>query len=132
MVGAVIVRDGRVLACRRAAHKSAANLWEFPGGKVVPGESHEQALVREIREELGVGITVGDRIVGCVQTVGESTIALTTYWAALVGDPPTLSSDHDQLLWIHPAGLGQLAWCQPDLATVHIVQGGVQLTGRLG
>lgn len=123
VVGAVIVRDGVVLACRRGAHKSEAGLWEFPGGKVSPGESPERALVREIREELGVGITVGGKLARSVRTVGQATIALTTYWSALVDDAPTASSDHDQLVWLAPDGLGQLEWCRPDLATVNAITG---------
>lgn len=123
VVGAVIVRDGAVLACRRAAHKSEAGLWEFPGGKVTPGESPELALVREIREELGVAITVGGRLARSVRTVGPATIALTTYWAALVGEVPIVSSDHDRLVWLRPDVLGQLDWCRPDLATVDSILG---------
>ena len=123
VVGAVIVRDGAVLACRRAAHKSEAGLWEFPGGKVTPGESPELALVREIREELGVAITVGGRLARSVRTVGPATIALTTYWTALVGEVPIVSSDHDRLVWLRPDALGQLDWCRPDLATVDSILG---------
>ena len=58
VVGAAVVRDGRVLACRRTAPPAAAGRWEFPGGKVEPGESPDAALVRELHEELGVGATV--------------------------------------------------------------------------
>ena len=58
VVGAAIVRDGRVLACRRTAPLEVAGRWELPGGKVEPGEAPEAALVREVREELGCDIAV--------------------------------------------------------------------------
>ena len=58
VVGAAIVRDGRVLACRRTSPVEAAGRWELPGGKVEPGETPEAALVREVREELGVGVAI--------------------------------------------------------------------------
>jgi 8-oxo-dGTP diphosphatase len=61
IVGAAIVADGRVLGCERAAPPEVAGRWEFPGGKVEPGESDVAALIRECEEELGVTIAVGDR-----------------------------------------------------------------------
>ena len=64
VVAAAIERDGRYLAARRTRPTDVAGLWEFPGGKVEPGETEEEALVREIREELGVEIAVGERIPG--------------------------------------------------------------------
>jgi 8-oxo-dGTP diphosphatase len=62
IVGAAIIVDGRVLGCERAEPPESAGRWEFPGGKVEPGESDVDALVRECEEELGVKIAVGDRV----------------------------------------------------------------------
>lgn len=64
VVAAVIVREGRVLVCRRNRDRADGGLWEFPGGKVEPGERAVEALVREIHEELGVQIRVDGR--GCI------------------------------------------------------------------
>src|SRR3954454_17544729 len=62
IVAAVIITDGRVLACERSAPPEVAGRWEFPGGKVEPGESDEEALARECAEELGVRVEVGPRV----------------------------------------------------------------------
>ena len=64
VVGAAIVHDGRLLAARRSAPADLAGGWELPGGKVEPGESEADALVRECREELGVAVVVGERVPG--------------------------------------------------------------------
>ena len=115
VVAAVIVHDGRVLACRRAPGKDAAGLWEFPGGKVEPGESAEQALVREIREELGVGILLDHEVVAAE----HGGIRLTCWFARLDGgDIPTQSTDHDELRWMLPSQLATLTWAPADLPAV--------------
>ena len=115
VVAAVIVHDGRILACRRAPGKDAAGLWEFPGGKVEPGESAEQALVREIREELGVGILLDHELLAAE----HGGIRLTCWFARLDGgDIPTQSTDHDELRWMLPAQLPTLTWAPADLPAV--------------
>jgi 8-oxo-dGTP diphosphatase len=115
VVAAVIVHDGRVLACRRAPGKDAAGLWEFPGGKVEPGETGEQALIREIREELGVGIQLDHELVAAE----HGGIRLTCWFARLDGgDIPTRSTDHDQLRWMLPSQLSTLTWAPADLPAV--------------
>ena len=115
VVAAVIVHEGRVLACRRAQGKGAAGLWEFPGGKVEPGESAEQALIREIREELGVGIHLDHEL----NTAEHGGIRLTCWFARLGGgDIPTQSTDHDELRWMLPSHLPTLTWAPADLPAV--------------
>lgn len=119
VVAAVIVDDGLVLACRRAPHKDSAGLWEFPGGKVEPGETPQQSLARELREELSIGVTVGELVDRSATTVGDRTIMLSCYSAALVDERPTRSTDHDMLIWTRIAALPDLEWCTPDLPAVH-------------
>ena len=115
VVAAVIVHDGRVLACRRAPHKAAAGLWEFPGGKVEPGESPQDALVREIREELGAGIQLDHELL----TAETGEVRLICWFARLDGgDIPTQSTDHDELRWMLPAQLSTLTWAPADLPAV--------------
>ena len=106
---------GQLLACRRIP--SRGGRWEFPGGKVEPSETPEHALAREIREELGVGVTVG-----AVITVYESAeLTLTSYHAELSGHRPTSSTDHDALEWLNTDELDTLDWSAADLPTVRIL-----------
>ena len=111
VVGAAIVRDGRVLAARRTRPSAAAGRWEFPGGKVEAGESPEAALVREIAEELGVSIAVTGWLAG-EAPIGTSHV-LTVALAKLVeGDPdPT---EHDEIRWLSAGELGDVDWLEPD------------------
>ncbi|MDN4614650.1 (deoxy)nucleoside triphosphate pyrophosphohydrolase [Leifsonia sp. F6_8S_P_1B] len=114
VVAAVIEREGRLLACRRAPGKDAAGRWEFPGGKVEPGERPEEALVREIREELGVPIHVG----ALLDRTTTGRVDLACYAATLAEGAPTASTDHDALQWVAPGDLGALNWADADLAVV--------------
>ncbi|UKF30274.1 (deoxy)nucleoside triphosphate pyrophosphohydrolase [Clavibacter phaseoli] len=118
VVAAVLIRDGRALACRRAAHKPGAGTWEFPGGKVERGETPEAALAREIHEELGVDVTVGALVDRSEVPVGDRVIDLACYRADPVGPLPTSSTDHDELRWVPLADLGDLSWSAPDLPAV--------------
>ncbi|QIG39695.1 (deoxy)nucleoside triphosphate pyrophosphohydrolase [Microbacterium sp. 4R-513] len=114
VVAAVIEHDGLFLACRRAAHKAAAGKWEFPGGKVEPGESPAEALEREIREELGIGI----HVTGHLTTDMTGPIRLICLIARLDGERPTASTDHDELRWVAREGLAGLDWAEADLPAV--------------
>lgn len=118
VVAAVLSEAEKVLACRRRPDKSAGGLWEFPGGKVEPGETPKDALVREVLEELNVGITVTTAIGTDVTLVDETAIQLTCFHAHLCGAKPVQSSDHDQLRWLPVTELDQLEWAPPDLPAV--------------
>jgi 8-oxo-dGTP diphosphatase len=116
VVAAVITdSEGRVLACRRAPHKSLAGLWEFPGGKVEPGESDEEALVREIREELGVQIEVGDYLATSVNKAGDLDIELVAFRAKIAEGQVTRSSDHDEFKWAYKERMVLLDWAPADV-----------------
>ncbi len=121
VVAAVIQRDGRILACRRAPHKSLAGLWEFPGGKVEPGESDEVALAREILEELGIEITVGEFISESVAPAGEAMIHLNAYWAQTNVAGEFSSTDHDRMEWFAPADLETVTWAPADVPFLALV-----------
>ncbi len=121
VVGAVIVRDGLVL-CARRGPGAAAGLWEFPGGKVEPGEDPRAALVREIAEELACAIQVGDELTTTRHEAGAAPVVLTTYWAVLVaGEPEPV--EHVGLVWLPPDRLHDLDWAPADLPTVDLLQG---------
>jgi 8-oxo-dGTP diphosphatase len=110
VVGAAIVRRGRVLAARRAVPADLAGQWEFPGGKVEPGESDVDGLARECREELGVQIAVGE-LLGCIESPG---FALSVYLAELIAGEPQPLADHDELRWLAAAELEDVAWLPAD------------------
>ncbi|NQX04827.1 (deoxy)nucleoside triphosphate pyrophosphohydrolase [Rathayibacter sp. VKM Ac-2856] len=121
VVAAVIESDGRILACRRRPEKDAGGKWEFPGGKVEAGETHEQALAREIREELGVEIEVGE-LLTVDDTAGFArTIRLSCFWATLSSESPTVSTDHDAMLWATRSELTPLEWAPADLPAVALL-----------
>ncbi len=106
VVAAALVHDGRVLAARRVTPLG----WEFPGGKVEPGESPQQALVRECREELAIEIECGDRLA----VAGDAKITLQLWQAELISGSVTASTDHDSLRWVGRGELDDLDWLPLD------------------
>ena len=118
VVAAVIQDQDTFLACRRAPHKSLAGKWEFPGGKVEALESDEQALAREILEELGVNVKVKHLLITTSQNYVETQIEMFTYLALLDSERPTHSSDHDQLQWLTLDELSDYEWAALDVPVV--------------
>jgi 8-oxo-dGTP diphosphatase len=112
VVAAIIQDDaGNYLCCKRGEWKASPNKWEFPGGKPNPGESLEDALVREIKEELNTEIKV-------IRKFDQSTtgdIELVTFVCELVGEKPKFSTDHSELRWVPENELSKLDWAEPDL-----------------
>jgi len=118
VVGAALFDDGRLLAARRSAPAELAGRWELPGGKVEPGESPEAALVRELREELGVDCETVERIPG--EWPLRSPYVLQVWTARL--DPgsagPRPLQDHDELRWLAPDEIWDVDWLDQDVAAV--------------
>ena len=114
VVAALLWAGGRFLIGQRPAHKARGLLWEFVGGKVEPGETPEQALVRECREELGVTVSVGGVFMEVTHTYPDITVHLTLYHAALAQGVPQ-RREHAQLRWITPAEIPQYAFCPADV-----------------
>lgn len=126
VVGAVIVRETQILAARRRPGKGSGGLWEFPGGKIELGESPQQALFRELREELGVEVTVG-RLIGRGQArAGDRDLHLDCYWARLDASGPVSSTDHDQLDWLHREHLADREWAEADVPILEEILGGAE------
>lgn len=120
IVGAAIVEDGRVLACERSDPPEVAGKWEFPGGKVEPGESEEEALIRECEEELGVLVAVGERI-GQDVTLGHGRSVLRVYLATLLkGQPVPL--EHSEIRWLSESQLGDVPWLPADAPIVEALR----------
>lgn len=113
VVGAAVLRDDppRVLVSRRTAPPQLAGFWEFPGGKVEDGESDEQALVRELREELEVEAVVGPRLGGDLP-IGETAV-LRVYVVRILSGEPSLV-DHDAHRWLTAEQLDDVDWIPVD------------------
>ena len=105
--------ERQMLICRRPAHKARGLLWEFAGGKVEPGESPEQALVRECREELAVSIVPEGLFAEVTHEYPDVTVHLRLYGAALAGGEPC-PLEHQELRWITPDEIPQYAFCPAD------------------
>jgi 8-oxo-dGTP diphosphatase len=112
VVGAAVVRDGRVLAARRTRPAAAAGRWELPGGAVEPGEDEQTALARELREELDLEVVVGDRVGPEVALPGERVLRIRACHAG--GEPAAL--EHDALQWVGPDELDGVDWLDADRA----------------
>ena len=113
VVAALIWEKDRFMICQRPPEKARGLLWEFVGGKVEPGETKPQALVRECREELGVEIAVGDVFMEVVHAYPDLTVHLTLFYAVVVhGTPQKL--EHADIRWITPAETGAFAFCPAD------------------
>ena len=113
VVAALIWQGDRFLACQRPAHKARGLLWEFVGGKVEPGETKEQALVRECREELGVTVRVGEVFLEVTHAYPDLTVHLTLFRAAITEGTP-LRLEHNDLRWITAAEIPRYDFCPAD------------------
>lgn len=111
VVGAAIVRRGAVLAARRTDSADRPGGWELPGGKVEPGEAADEALVREVAEELGCAIAVTDWLDGASPISAE--LELRVGLARLVEGEPT-PTEHSEVSWVGPDELAGLDWLEPD------------------
>lgn len=111
VVGAAIVRDGRVLAARRTAPPALAGMWELPGGKVEPGEDDRTAVARECAEELRIRVAVGDQV-GPQVTLPPSAV-LRIYVVTTVDEP--VATEHSQLRWLAVDELDTVGWLPGDL-----------------
>lgn len=117
VVGAAIIMDGRVLACARSAPPEVAGRWEFPGGKVEPGEIETDALVRECAEELGVRVEIGARL-GRDVRMAHGRSVLRVYLARLLhGDEPK-ALEHSELRWLSATELDTVPWLPADVPIV--------------
>ena len=113
VVAALIWRDGRFMICQRPAHKARGLLWEFVGGKVEPGETKEQALIRECWEELAVAVSVGEVFMEVVHEYPDLTVHLTLFNAAIAEGAPQ-KIEHNDIRWITVEEIDQYAFCPAD------------------
>lgn len=113
VVAALIWEDDKFMICQRPAHKSCGLLWEFVGGKVEPGETKEQALIRECIEELDVTLYVGDEFIDVVHQYPDIKVHLTLFNATIAeGVPQKL--EHNDIKWITPSEIPDYDFCPAD------------------
>lgn len=124
VVAALVVENGKFMICQRPAHKARGLLWEFVGGKVEQGETREQALVRECREELGVTVAPGEIYMEVDHVYPDITIHLTLFRAAIVSGRPQ-KLEHVDIRFIPPSDIPRYAFCPADGAILEriVLQG---------
>lgn len=113
VVAALIWDNDKFMICQRPKHKARGLLWEFVGGKVEPGETKEQALIRECQEELDVTLSVGDVFTDVVHEYPDITVHLTLFNATIAeGIPQKL--EHNDIQWIKASQIPQYDFCPAD------------------
>ncbi|MCK6207692.1 (deoxy)nucleoside triphosphate pyrophosphohydrolase [Bacillus infantis] len=117
VVGAVIFQDGKILCAQRGTEKSLPLLWEFPGGKIEEGEKPEDALKREIKEEMHCTIEIGEQIEHTVYEYDFEIVHLSTYYCKLVEGEPILT-EHAAIKWLAPKELPSLDWAPADIPAI--------------
>ncbi len=120
VVAALIWENDRFLICRRPAHKTQAMLWEFVGGKVEPGETPEEALVRECREELDVTVEPLSVFTQVTHDYPDVRVHLTLFTARIVSGEPKLL-EHSAIEWITPSEIPDYDFCPADAEILKII-----------
>ena len=121
VVAALIWVEDRFLICQRPAHKDRGLLWEFVGGKVEPGETKEQALGRECREELAVTISVGEVFMEVDHDYPDLNVHLMLFNAAIIEGIPQML-EHNDIRWITPEDIPQYNFCPADEEVLRKIQ----------
>ncbi len=121
VVAAVILDGGRFLLTRRLEGVHLAGLWEFPGGKIGPGETHAAALKRELREELDADVAVGDLVLETTHAYPDRTVTLHFYWCELIGTPRPLLGQ--QMRWVPREELPALGFPPADEELIRMLAG---------
>ena len=113
VVAALIWNSNKFMICQRPANKARALLWEFVGGKVEPGETKEQALIRECKEELNILLSVGDVFMDVVHEYPDLTVQLTLF-NATIAEGETQKLEHNDIQWITPNEIPNYEFCLAD------------------
>lgn len=120
VVGAVIVQNNKILCAQRGNSKALAHKWEFPGGKINEGETPEQALAREIQEELECSIEIGSFITKTSYEYDFGIVHLSTFYCKLLEGVPHLT-EHQAIKWLLPSQLDCLDWAPADIPAVQLI-----------
>jgi 8-oxo-dGTP diphosphatase len=114
---AIIERQGTVLAAQRSASMSLPLKWEFPGGKIEAGETPEECLHRELKEELGVSVDIGASLTAATHSYPDFTVTLYPFTCRLSGGLITMH-EHHALTWVEPRQMPELDWAEADLPII--------------
>ncbi len=120
-VVAAVIRNGNKIFATQRGYGPYKDGWEFPGGKIEPGETPEQALVREIREELDTEITVGRLITQVEYDYPEFHLSMGCYWCAVRSGRLTLK-EHEAARWLGPDELDAVSWLPADLDVIRLIR----------
>ena len=120
-VVAAVIRNGNKIFATQRGYGPYKDGWEFPGGKIEPGETPEQALVREIREELDTEITVGRLITQVEYGYPEFHLSMGCYWCAVRSGRLTLK-EHEAARWLGPDQLDTVSWLPADLDVIRLIR----------
>ncbi|QED48079.1 (deoxy)nucleoside triphosphate pyrophosphohydrolase [Cytobacillus dafuensis] len=122
VVGAIIIDNNKILCAQRGPDKSLPLKWEFPGGKIEDGESAQEALKREISEEMNCKIEIGEQVDHTVYEYDFGIVHLTTYICKLVEGKPKLT-EHVAIKWLPNNELSSLDWAPADIPAVEKLSG---------
>lgn len=122
VVAALIWKSNQFMICQRPAHKARGLLWEFVGGKVEPGETKEQALIRECREELAITVQVGEVFMEVTHEYPDLTVHLTLFHASIQEGTPQLL-EHNDIRWITVEEIDQYPFCPADEVILERLKG---------
>ncbi|WP_338754837.1 (deoxy)nucleoside triphosphate pyrophosphohydrolase [Bacillus sp. FJAT-52991] len=117
VVGAVIIENGKILCAQRGERQILPLKWEFPGGKIEQGESPEEALRREIEEEMHCKIEIGEQVEHTVYEYDFGIVHLTTFFCRIVEGKPVLT-EHVAIKWLAPHELTSLDWAPADIPAI--------------
>lgn len=120
VVAAIIEREGAIFATQRGYGKFKG-WWEFPGGKIEEGETPEEALVREIREELDAQINIESHVMDVAYDYDDFHLDMRCYRCSFAGKPPTLL-EHEAAVWADARTIGLLKWLPADIQVVAVLK----------
>ena len=122
VVAAIIRKDDKILATQRG-YGEFKDWWEFPGGKIEPGETPEQALVRELKEEMAADIVVGEYLMTVEYDYPDFHLSMDCYWAALAEGSSMTLLEHEAARWLAPDELDMVRWLPADVGIVDKILG---------